>query len=250
MSSGIRRNLSLSKAEKAHRPAAGGDAARTPPGAIRAAYRRNPRGTAVSGGYLDSPKGWESSIIEKMKKSSVLANRLRRLGEHRVYYSRKIGSFTQVLDFKPAVYDRRHILRDPSEFKELRFDSIDEATLVLLDLNSSLFVWFCTVYSDCRHVNKREVEAFPLPYDDLENESKAARSLATKLMKSLKDTSEMRRMGALDIQCIIPKLSKPIIDEIDALLAKHYGFTEEELDFIVNYDIKYRMGDELAAGGE
>jgi hypothetical protein len=37
--------------------------------------------------------------------------------------------------------------------------------------------------------------------------------------------------------------SKPIIDEIDELLAKHYGFMEEELDFIINYDIKYRMGD-------
>ena len=42
--------------------------------------------------------------------------------------------------------------------------------------------------------------------------------------------------------------AKPIIDEIDELLAKHYGFTEEELDFIINYDIKYRMGDELNAG--
>ncbi|MFQ9995718.1 MAG: hypothetical protein ACLRV7_01360 [Hoylesella buccalis] len=41
------------------------------------------------------------------------------------------------------------------------------------------------------------------------------------------------------------KLSKPIIDEIDKVLARHYGFTEEELDFIINYDIKYRMGDEL-----
>ena len=41
------------------------------------------------------------------------------------------------------------------------------------------------------------------------------------------------------------RLSKPIIDEIDKLLASHYGFTEEELDFIINYDIKYRMGDEL-----
>ena len=39
--------------------------------------------------------------------------------------------------------------------------------------------------------------------------------------------------------------SKPIIDEIDKVLAKHYGFTEEELDLIINYDIKYRMGDEL-----
>ena len=25
-------------------------------------------------------------------------------------------------------------------------------------------------------------------------------------------------------------------------MAKHYGFTGEELDFILNYDIKYRMG--------
>lgn len=36
--------------------------------------------------------------------------------------------------------------------------------------------------------------------------------------------------------------SKPIIDEIDRTLATHYGFTDDELDFIINYDIKYRMG--------
>jgi hypothetical protein len=27
-----------------------------------------------------------------------------------------------------------------------------------------------------------------------------------------------------------------------SVLAQHYGFTDEELDFIINYDIKYRMG--------
>jgi hypothetical protein len=30
--------------------------------------------------------------------------------------------------------------------------------------------------------------------------------------------------------------------------AEKYPFTEERLDFIVNYDIKYRMSDELADG--
>lgn len=43
---------------------------------------------------------------------------------------------------------------------------------------------------------------------------------------------------------------KAVIDDIDRVLAKHYGFTDEELDFIpstslrtsINYDIKYRMG--------
>ena len=42
-----------------------------------------------------------------------------------------------------------------------------------------------------------------------------------------------------------PKRSKKLIDGIDKCIAKYYNFTEEELDFIINYDIKYRMGDEL-----
>jgi len=40
----------------------------------------------------------------------------------------------------------------------------------------------------------------------------------------------------------LPKLSKPIIDRIDQVLAQHYQFTAAELEFIINYDIKYRMG--------
>lgn len=54
----------------------------------------------------------------------------------------------------------------------------------------------------------------------------------------------------LTVQSIIPKRSKSIIDAIDRVLAQHYGFTDEELDFIVNYDIKYCMGDELEATNE
>ncbi len=45
--------------------------------------------------------------------------------------------------------------------------------------------------------------------------------------------------------------SGPMLDEINRVLAAHYGFTAEQLDFIPstslragNYDIKYRMGRE------
>jgi hypothetical protein len=41
--------------------------------------------------------------------------------------------------------------------------------------------------------------------------------------------------------------SKPLMDSNDHVLAQHYGFTDEELDFIINHDIKYRMG---GPGGE
>ena len=69
-------------------------------------------------------------------------------------------------------------------------------------------------------------------------------------MKDLEDNStmlirEQKNKGTTETQSFKISKSKPIIDEIDKLLAKHYGFTEEELDFIINYDIKYRMGDEL-----
>ena len=46
------------------------------------------------------------------------------------------------------------------------------------------------------------------------------------------------------------KTSSLIIDDIDRLLARHYGFTEEELDFIINYDTKYRMGRDAEGGAE
>lgn len=35
---------------------------------------------------------------------------------------------------------------------------------------------------------------------------------------------------------------KVIYDEPYRVLAKHYGFADEELDFIINYDTKYGMG--------
>ena len=81
-------------------------------------------------------------------------------------------------------------------------------------------------------------EMTPLMRNDLEK-------LAQFLTDELLVHSEMRRMsfndiGELTIQCIYPGKSKPIIDEIDRVLAQHYGFTDEELDFIINFDILYR----------
>jgi hypothetical protein len=48
--------------------------------------------------------------------------------------------------------------------------------------------------------------------------------------------------GQVEYDRFFPRESKPIMDQIDRVLARHYGFTDAELDFIINYDIKYRMG--------
>ncbi len=57
-----------------------------------------------------------------------------------------------------------------------------------------------------------------------------------------KRTVTYQNLGKITVHYFNFRPSKPIIDEIDRVLAKHYDFTDEELDFIINYDIKYRMG--------
>ena len=80
-------------------------------------------------------------------------------------------------------------------------------------------------------------------------------SLATKLMSDMRRNSKRLeaqyvKTGNVEYDQFFPRLSKPIIDEIDRVLAQHYGFTDEELDFIINYDIKYRMGRDADEGGD
>ena len=72
-----------------------------------------------------------------------------------------------------------------------------------------------------------------------------AQRLSKDLQRNSKYLEYNYSSGWRKFQAFYPRNSKPIIDEIDKVLAEHYGFTEEELDFIINYDIKYRMDDEL-----
>lgn len=199
----------------------------------------------------------ENKIAEKLlTQQCTLSSFFAASSEKQIFYSRKVGYFIQALDFIPKVFDGNNKLRSPSEFKDIRFNKSSYADAALCCLNSNLFYWFITVLSDCRHVNKREIEAFPidlLRFSDGLLKSDITQ-IINKLMTDLSSNSIDRCMtfshDTLKVQCIMPKLSKPIIDQIDCLLAQHYGFTQEELDFIINYDIKYRMGKELTGEEE
>lgn len=61
-------------------------------------------------------------------------------------------------------------------------------------------------------------------------------------------TRNQKKTGVTRTQSFKVRHSKIFIDEIDRILSLHYHFTEQELDYIINYDIKYRMGLGGAAG--
>lgn len=115
-------------------------------------------------------------------------------------------------------------------------------------ISSTVFYWYYIANTDCRNLSLKFIESFPCRLHCLKE-----RSLILEGERLFDDYEKNRvRMdttyksgNSVVYYEYHPKHSKPIIDKIDGLLAKYYGFTEEELDFIINYDIKYRMGDEL-----
>ena len=140
-----------------------------------------------------------------------------------------------------------------TQLKQINFDTIYKVELGSSILNSSLFFiwWLCN--SDCYHINKPEIANFRFTYNN--DDARLISSISKVLAKDMQKKSKRRvynyqTSGRVEYDEFYMKLSKPIIDEIDKVLAKHYGFTEEELDFIINYDIKYRMGDELNSDEE
>jgi hypothetical protein len=125
----------------------------------------------------------------------------------------------------------------------------EQASYVLCSLlHSSLFYGYFIGYTDCFHLSDSIVESFPIPAS-VWTDGKLA-TMGQKLMKDLNDNAIRKTIStkigeSISYAEFYVSKSKPILDKIDHVLAAHYGFTDEELDFIVNYDIKYRMGNDL-----
>lgn len=190
----------------------------------------------------------ETRILARLSTQKRLDSFFVKNSSHIVYYTRKLRYFVQFFDFIPSITNSRGRRIEPSELKEILLPSAACRDVTIALLNSNLFFWFFSAYSDVRNVNRREIEAFRCSMDAMGEEITAdLRQLCKSLMKDFNNNSKFitnnyGKFGVLTIQSFQPRLSKPIIDEIDRVLARHYGFTDEELDFIINYDIKYRMG--------
>ncbi len=185
------------------------------------------------------------TIATKMNnKSLYFINR----GQYQCLYHNAPVNWIRAHSFIPYFCSERDGEGMTTQLKSLWFGSQEEVNLASSIINSSLFFiwWICN--SDCYHLNIPEIENFKVPISQtlLDEIQSVARKLAEDMKQnSVRRIYNYRTSGRVEYDEFYMKLSKPIIDEIDKVLAKHYGFTEEELDFIINYDIKYRMGDEL-----
>jgi len=200
--------------------------------------------------------GVQEGIISKLGSFDAIGNYFDKNTNNIVYYHNAPQYWIRATSFIPFFWNERDGEKPSSQVKKLSFKQLQIATAVNSIINSSLFyIWFILL-SDCRHLNMREIISFPIGLKKMNSKViKSLNSINSNLMDSYKKNKERKSTfykttGKVEYDEFYPGLSKSIIDQIDTVLAEHYGFTPEELDFIINYDIKYRMGKELWEEGE
>lgn len=166
-----------------------------------------------------------------------------------VYYRAAGGGYFLLIKNQKSITYINGVLEDVKAEKKIGlFSEINNTSIGAL-LSSTLFYWNYIAYTDCRNLQKSFIDSFKFPNAaiiDKQLIKEGVKLFADYEKKKFTKSTHYKTTGNDVIYDeYYPKKSKSIINEIDKVLAKHYGFTEEELDFIINYDIKYRLGEEL-----
>ena len=212
-------------------------------------------GLRMHGSIPKMPHRHIFSIISKMQVSShgkLLDAVFKDNSPFVLYYFRAVLYWFKVLDREPK-YVEDGVHKVTGEMKPIYLASEIDKNCIIAFLSSSLFFVNYILWSSCQVVNNRDFKVF-FDLNDLSQKLRRRLSmLGTMLQEDYQKNSHIKvrnyskkgRAFMMQKQYFFIKYSKPIIDQIDSVLAEHFSFTEEELDFIINYDIKYRMGNEL-----
>jgi len=204
----------------------------------------------------DRPSFWvpkfgyeiERSLLWKLLNIETVLGRFMANSQYRVYHRTTGGLYWKVFtDFPPAFKINGKVGHSSRE----TWFTLAEPQLirpVIAVLSSDVFWWWYTITTNCRDLNPYDLQNFPVPKEALYDSQVS--DLGGEYLGDLRRNStmlvrEQRQTGSTETQLFKIQKSKPIIDKIDRALAQYLGFTEEELDFIINYDIKYRMGKDV-----
>ena len=191
----------------------------------------------------------ETSILAKLfLHVGNLQTHLLKRSSSPIYYRTSGGRYWKIFtNFQPQfVLNGKESVSSKENY--LYFEKVGVRDIGISVLSSSLFYWYYLLTTNCRDLAPSVLYEFPVNLTQLSTRhANELESLCKQLMADYKENSRLKeqtssRTGEIIYQEFYPRLSKCVIDKIDCVLAEHYGFTDEELDYIINYDIKYRMG--------
>ncbi len=208
---------------------------------------QNKQSQSYSVSILKQKDKIETSILEKFYKNNPISYLLSNVdSNNRLYYRTAGGRYWKV--FLNKSFDTKTASEKCTSFAVLT------PTQLVSILSSDVFWWYYSVHFDMFNLKDYMIFGFRFNCDNNDVISLLDK-LGDDYLQSLETNAKQeiiksKTKGQIMQKQYYVRASKPIINEIDKVLAKHYNFTDEELDFIINYDIKYRMGSELDTDNE
>lgn len=173
---------------------------------------------------------YEDSIFEKIcnvKGESLLSLLNTQNKQSSVYVNMRACFWMKAFSFNPG----------SKEYKEFGCSS-EMRPYLLAILNSNLFFLYWTIVSDCWHITNKELSEFFVPTNGVCLDM--FRILTSKLERKLERTKKY--IGSVQTQYEYKhRECKPEIDAIDDALQEIYGLTDDEVAFLKEYKLKYRM---------
>lgn len=185
-----------------------------------------------------------ASVLHKTASNHTLSDSAIARSAHAVHWVRVPGYFCQFfLDPPKARPEKGGPLRIRGEVNTICFPDKQMRRVVHALLNSSTYYHFFAAYTDGRHINPSDVSDFPVNLASMDDSVKNSLiQLSEELEDSMRQNTSFWRKNGLLIESVDSPPTKPVLDEIDRVLAKYFGFIETEIDFIINYDYKFRIG--------
>ncbi|MDL0080330.1 Eco57I restriction-modification methylase domain-containing protein [Helicobacter zhangjianzhongii] len=176
----------------------------------------------------------EADILRKMYSlDSTIDSVVSEAKSAKAIYYRSSGG----LYYKLATSFATHSSKEVALFLQSKYSKAVGAFM-----SSTLFYWWWLINSNWLDNRGYEILDFPLPLANLSDETlHKLESTYAEYEADLKANAKpYRSLGEL---AYYARKSKHIIDKIDRLICPLYGLTEQETEFIINYDLQFRTDD-------
>jgi hypothetical protein len=197
------------------------------------------KGQTLYGRIPKIGSGIEKNILDKLFKQTKLGSLIMTSGSPIIYRFAGGRYFKVVTNYSNGSSAERTIY----------FANNKIADAVGCILSSNLSFWFYQIFSDNLNWKTYEIESFTIPQLSTENigylDKLYSRYLADIEAKAnIRTTSGDSTYNVDSFKEYKIVHSKSIIDEIDDYICPLYGLTQEETDFIKNYELEFRLAGE------
>ncbi|MDR3199768.1 MAG: N-6 DNA methylase [Planctomycetaceae bacterium] len=177
----------------------------------------------------------EKRILKKLFAYKTNIDSLQKTAGKPIYYRTSGGMYYNVIT---------NYSTNSTKEKPLYFDK-KIADVIGAILSSNLFWWYQQVYSNNLDLKSYEIESFPIPVEKLNPTIiEQIENLYAKYLRGIqKNIIEHKTAEYVKVELYQEykiRYSKPLIDLIDDTICPLYGLTDEELDFIKNYELTFR----------